>query len=71
MNAVAKQPVKRFAVVGHPIAHSRSPEIFAALSAASGIPLRYERLELSSAEFGAAFAHARATYDGWNVTAPH
>ncbi len=69
--SAAKPPVKRFAVVGHPIAHSRSPEIFAALSAASGIPLRYERLELSSAEFGAAFAHARATYDGWNVTAPH
>jgi len=62
---------KRFAVVGHPIAHSRSPEIFAALSAASGIPLSYERLELSPHEFGAAFAHARASYHGWNVTAPH
>jgi len=69
--APARAAAKRFAVVGHPIAHSRSPEIFAALSAASGIPLVYERLELGANEFGSAFAHARASYDGWNVTAPH
>jgi shikimate dehydrogenase len=69
--AATHAATKRFAVVGHPIAHSRSPEIFAALSAASGIPLTYERIELTAHEFGAAFAHARATFDGWNVTAPH
>jgi shikimate dehydrogenase len=62
---------KRFAVVGQPIAHSRSPEIFAALARAAGIPLAYERLELTPEGFGAAFAAARGTYDGWNVTAPH
>jgi shikimate dehydrogenase len=62
---------KRFAVVGQPIAHSRSPEIFAALSRAAGIPLAYERLELAPEGFAAAFAHARGKYDGWNVTAPH
>jgi shikimate dehydrogenase len=62
---------KRFAVVGHPIGHSRSPEIFAALSVASGVPLTYERIDLSAHDFGAAFAHARANYDGWNITAPH
>jgi shikimate dehydrogenase len=70
--ATATRPaIKHFAVVGHPIAHSRSPEIFAALSAASGIPLSYERLELTAHEFGAAFARARAHFAGWNVTAPH
>jgi len=73
MSAVtsARTATKRFAVVGQPIAHSRSPEIFAALSAASGIPLSYERIELNANEFAAAFAHARASFDGWNVTAPH
>ncbi len=69
--SAARMAVKRFAVVGQPIAHSRSPEIFAALSAASGIPLTYERLELTPTNFAAAFARARGTYDGWNVTAPH
>jgi shikimate dehydrogenase len=62
---------KRFAVVGMPIAHSRSPEIFAALSRAAGIPLVYERLELTPDGFAAAFSEARETFDGWNVTAPH
>ncbi len=62
---------KRFAVVGQPISHSRSPEIFAALSRASGVPLSYERLELTPEAFDRAFAGAREDYDGWNVTAPH
>ena len=69
--APPRRATKRFAVVGQPIAHSRSPEIFAALSAASGISLSYERIELTASDFAAAFAHARAEFDGWNVTAPH
>ena len=70
--AVSAGPwTKRFAVVGQPIAHSRSPEIFAALSRASGIPLSYERVELTPDDFAYAFADARENFDGWNVTAPH
>lgn len=70
--AVSAGPwTKRFAVVGQPIAHSRSPEIFAALSRASGIPLTYERVELTPDDFAFAFADARENFDGWNVTAPH
>jgi shikimate dehydrogenase len=70
--AVSAGPwTKRFAVVGQPIAHSRSPEIFEALSRASGVPLSYERLELAPEDFNAAFADARENFDGWNVTAPH
>lgn len=74
LSEVEGQPqsrTKRFAVVGQPIAHSRSPEIFAALARAAGIPLSYERLELTPDGFAAAFAAARTTFDGWNVTAPH
>ena len=62
---------KRFAVVGQPIAHSRSPEIFDALARAAGIQIAYERVEIAPAEFAAAFADARENFDGWNVTAPH
>lgn len=62
---------KRFAVVGQPVSHSRSPEIFAALSRASGVHLSYERLELTPEQFPRAFADAREDFDGWNVTAPH
>lgn len=67
-NAIA---VKRFAVVGMPVAHSRSPEIFAALSAQSGIPLHYERIAIEPSAFDATVAAAHGVYDGWNVTAPH
>ena len=69
--AVVDAFTKRFAVVGQPISHSRSPEIFAALSRASGVPLSYERLELTPERWPRAFADAREDFDGWNVTAPH
>jgi shikimate dehydrogenase len=62
--------VKQFAVVGHPIAHSRSPEIFAALAAASGVSLVYERVDVEPNDFADLFAWAHAAFDGWNVTAP-
>jgi shikimate dehydrogenase len=72
VTAISAQPwTKRFAVVGQPIAHSRSPEIFDALARSAGIELAYERLELTPAAFAAAFADARENFDGWNVTAPH
>jgi len=67
----AERRTKRFAVVGQPIAHSRSPEIFSALSRTADIPLSYERIELTPEAFAAAFANARDQFDGWNVTAPH
>lgn len=62
---------KRFAVVGSPIVQSRSPEIFAELSAVSGMPLTYERILIEPGAFADVIADARTHYDGWNVTAPH
>ena len=63
--------MKRFAVVGQPISHSRSPEIFATLARESGIALTYERLEIAPDDFARVFDAARRSFDGWNVTAPH
>ncbi|SDV49537.1 shikimate dehydrogenase [Chitinasiproducens palmae] len=37
-------PVDRYAVIGNPIGHSRSPEIHRAFSTATGEPLDYQRL---------------------------
>ncbi len=36
--------MKKFAVIGHPIAHSRSPEIHQAFGKQTGIELSYERI---------------------------
>ena len=61
MTAVTPR-MKRFAVVGQPIAHSRSPEIFAALSRAAGdsAHLRADR-DRARASSTRAFAAARAS----------
>jgi len=62
----------RYAVFGHPVAHSRSPRIHAAFAAQTGIELVYERIDAAPADFAravAAFAHAGGR--GANVTLPH
>ena len=62
----------RYAVIGHPIAHSRSPRIHAAFAAATGQHLEYGRIDAAPGEFD------RAAHDfferggrGLNVTLPH
>jgi shikimate dehydrogenase len=61
----------RFAVVGDPVAHSRSPAIHAAFAAQTGIALSYERWHLTS-EFDAQVQRFFATRGaGLNITVPH
>lgn len=62
----------RFAVFGHPVAHSRSPFIHAAFAAQCGIALDYVRIDASPDGFaGAVDAFAREGGRGANVTLPH
>ena len=66
--------VPRFAaVIGHPVAHSRSPALFARFAAAGGIALVYEAIDVAPEELAATLARWRATpeFVGCNVTLPH
>jgi shikimate dehydrogenase len=61
----------RYAVIGNPIAHSRSPEIHAAFARATGEDLEYGRLLAPLDGFAASVAAFRAAGGrGLNVTLP-
>jgi shikimate dehydrogenase len=62
----------RYGVIGHPVAHSRSPMIHARFAAATGQDLVYDRYDVAPADFE---REVRAFFDrggcGLNVTVPH
>ncbi len=59
-------------VMGHPIAHSRSPMLHGYWLKRYGIDGSYQRLDIAPAELGAFFAGMRAAgWAGGNVTVPH
>ena len=61
-----------YAVLGDPIAHSRSPALHAAAFAALGLPHVYLALRVAPADLPAALAGARALgLAGLNLTTPH
>jgi shikimate dehydrogenase len=63
--------MKRFAVIGNPIGHSRSPAIHAAFAEQLGIALEYERVEAPLDGFAATLARLRDQgFAGCNVTLP-
>lgn len=64
-------PIARYAVIGNPIAHSRSPQIHELFSRQTGKPLRYERLLAPIDGFAdAAAAFVAEGGLGLNVTVP-
>ena len=61
----------RYAVIGNPIAHSKSPQIHAAFARATGQDLSYERIEAPLDRFPETIdAFVRAGGRGLNVTMP-
>jgi shikimate dehydrogenase len=64
--------VRRFAVVGDPVAHSKSPVMHGAALRALGLPHTYEAVRASADELPRVIAMLReGTFDGLNVTVPH
>jgi shikimate dehydrogenase len=62
----------RFAVVGDPIAHSKSPAMHAAAYQSLGLPHSYEAIRARPEELADVVAALRAgTFHGLNVTVPH
>jgi shikimate dehydrogenase len=63
---------RRFAVVGDPVAHSKSPAMQSAALQALGLPHTYEALRVTVDELPRIVELLRGgTYDGLNVTVPH
>ncbi len=63
----------RLAVIGHPVAHSLSPALFAAIADATGRAIAYDRIDVAPEALGERLHEAAAlrAYRGWNVTLPH
>ena len=62
---------KRFALIGHPLGHSLSPEIHRAIMDDTGIEGTYELLDIAPADLAARFPAILRDYDGFNATIPH
>lgn len=61
-----------FAVLGDPIAQSKSPQMHRAAYAALGLPHSYEKFRVSPGELpGWVFSLRQGQYAGFNVTIPH
>jgi shikimate dehydrogenase len=62
---------KKFAVVGHPIAHSLSPEIHQLFAEQFGIQMTYEKIDIDPKFFFVSLQKlSEAGYQGFNVTLP-
>jgi shikimate dehydrogenase len=71
LDAHCEKPA-RLAVIGHPIAHSASPQMHQAALDSLGIDARYIRLDIESGQIRQAFERMRALgFIGCNVTVPH
>lgn len=68
----ARPAPDRYAVIGQPVAHSRSPAIHSQFAAQFGESLSYEAIEVAPAALASRLDALRAAgYRGLNVTLPH
>ncbi len=66
------EPPLRLAVIGDPVAHSKSPQMHNAALSALGIPVRYTRLHILAGEVRECLALLpKAGFIGINCTIPH
>jgi shikimate dehydrogenase len=63
--------VGRYAVLGHPIEHSRSPELHNAWFYSAGLPSTYEALDIAPSEMVRNGPALPFQWSGLNVTSPH
>lgn len=65
------QSPRRLAVIGHPVAHSRSPELHAHFATQTGIAIEYEKIDCEPGDFIDTVNRLRESgYAGVNVTVP-
>ncbi|HEX3533377.1 MAG TPA: shikimate dehydrogenase [Gemmatimonadaceae bacterium] len=62
---------ERLVLLGHPVSHSLSPIFQNAALVASGIPLVYEALDVTSRELRSVLRQLKASNAAGNVTIPH
>ena len=63
---------RRFAVIGDPVSHSRSPAMHSAAYRALGLPHGYEAVRVTADELpGVVGALRDGSFDGLNITVPH
>lgn len=71
LDADAEKPAK-LAVIGHPVAHSASPQMHQAALDAQGIDLRYIRVDVEPGQVAVAMVLMKELdFIGCNVTVPH
>ena len=64
--------MKKFAVLGHPVAHSLSPTMHTANMASIGFEGTYEKFDIDPADLPAAIKRFQQEgYSGLNITVPH
>jgi len=64
--------VARFAVIGQPVSHSKSPRIHAQFAQDCGVELQYEAIEIEPRQLADRLRELHAQgYAGLNVTLPH
>lgn len=62
---------ERLVLLGHPVSHSRSPQMHNAALAAAGIPANYELLDVAPSDFESVVRRLVAERAAGNVTIPH
>ena len=61
----------KYAVIGHPVGHSRSPGMQNAAFRSRNLDADYVKMEVAPEEFPAYIDFARRSLLGFNLTVPH